>query len=462
MVASSAVALERYLGDGKRFDYVIEVDGERAVLYLAKKPTNEPIAHVKPVFIAEHGHDDKLVFKATSSAGIYEAAFDEYELPEGHLVVSMDGEKNVVEVHNEEEGHGHDEHGHEGHGHGEHSLWEYLEGWSGRLLLLLVGLGLGLGFPFARRRWETFRRARAGVIVLAIAFSGVWSSRGFCGDGHDHGEVEIGGSGKGSVEVVISKKSQFLIELRTVAATKSDVAEALHTFGHVGPKPSLDSMVRSPIPGFLRGVTQLPWGSKVKRGERLATVDGISAVGVHSPVDGVLMESAAVEGTRVNAGDQLFRVVDMSSLWVDAEVFQKDLPRLQSATGVAIALEGDYPAMRGKMSGARTVVDVNTLSAKVFIEIENPSENIPLGVVAQVAFELPGKSTTGFVLPKGAILDRGGERLVYIQTGPETFLPKPVSVIPGFQINTVVVTQGLSEGDRVVTQGNYQLLVGAK
>lgn len=462
--ASARGEMSRYVGDGERCDFVIELQDGTATLYIARKPTNEPLSDLKPELVPEHGEGEKVHFARTDSAGVYRATFTGEELPEGHLVVTIDGEKNVVEAHEEgHEGHehgegGHEEHGHEGHG--------WIPEWAREALLMVGGVAVGLLGAIMWRRgrergWRfRWRFWRAGVWIVAALTCA--APRAFGGDGHNHGEVEIGGAGKGGTAVVVSKKSQFLIELRTVAARRTDVAEALLTFGHVGPKPSQDSYVRSPIPGFLRHVTTIAWGSKVRRGERLAMVDGISAIGINAPVDGILMESTAVEGARVDAGEKLFRVVNMSSLWVDAEVFQKDLPQLRQATGVAIQIDGGYPPMRGKLSGAQTVVDENTLTAKVYVEIDNSTENIPLGVVAHVAFELPGRSSTGFVLPKSALLDRGGERILFVQTGPETFEAKSVSANPGTQLGTVVVTNGIEEGDRVVVSGNYQLLVGAK
>src|SRR5690606_32627425 len=103
-----------------------------------------------------------------------------------------------------------------------------------------------------------------------------------------------------------------------------------------------------------------------------------------------------------------------------------------------------------------------TLTAKVFVEIDNADGAIPLGALAHVTFDLPRSSGPGVVLPKSAVLNRGGERLVFVQTGPETFLPKPVATRFGPTPGTLVVTKGLDDGDRVVISGNYQLLVGAQ
>jgi biotin carboxyl carrier protein len=488
----------RYTGDGDEIDFAMEVEGKVARLYLAKIPTNEPLSGVKPLLVPDDEAVASIHFKETSEAGVYVTFVESTKLPEGSIEVEVDGQVVSAEAYKVEGANAHA--GHEDHGHAHAIAGDGNEGKKINPLFVMLVSGIGvflmgliIGKRFGRSGVVVAGEAEAviieeensegtseeaqaerrspdrksfnkvvGLLLMATGGLTLLPSEGRAGGGHSHGEVEIGTSNE-NTEVEISKKSQFLLGLRTQAAKLTNQHDTLETFGHVTVKPQLDAVVRAPTAGFVRGISKHLWGSKVKKGEVIANIESIGNIKLVAPRSGILLETHVSEGVRVEAGDSIFRIVDLSSVWVDAEVFQKDLPKLEGSEAATVVFEGlNKQKFTGKVVGAKTQVDENTLAAKVFLEIDNQDGKIPLGGLAHVSFELGTTERSGVLLPKAAVLNRGGERIVYIQTSAETFRPKPVTTKFTSRPGEVIVTNGLEDGERVVVMGNYQLLVGAK
>ncbi len=88
----------KYTGDGDRFDYAIESEGNTATLYLARKPTNAPITGEKPLFVPDDEKTETIHFKETPQPGVYVTFVAGGEFPEGSLQVAVDGETEEVEA----------------------------------------------------------------------------------------------------------------------------------------------------------------------------------------------------------------------------------------------------------------------------------------------------------------------------------------------------------------------------
>lgn len=485
LAATSARAADRhrYAGEAERFDFGIESEGETATLYLAKKPTNAPLTGVEPTLVPDDEKTAPIVFTATAEPGVYAAPAKDGRIPEGQLSVSVDGEEEAVDVYLVEDGGhgGHEAHAGHDHAHGPKEAEPIVI--KGRTIPL-VGASLGglfiLGFLIGRATRKkphvgdgvrtTHEHGakeprvrdhgpRAGIFLAALLGGALSSGDAGANEGHTHDTVEANASI--TAEVTVSKRSQFLIGLRTEPAKLSEATETLVTMGHVTPSPQGDASIRSPIAGFLRLGTGVKWGASVKKGQQIARAEGLSSLPLHAPIGGVLQEVAAIDGVRVDANELVFRIVDTSVVWIDSEVFQKDLNSLSDSPTARVDLDGGATGLTGRVIGAKSAIDEKTLAAKVFVELDNRDGKLPLGALAHVTFTKKVDSQRGFVLPKGAVLNRGGERLVYVQTGAESFAPRSVATRFGPDPGTVVVTKGLREGDRVVITGNYQLLVGA-
>jgi hypothetical protein len=221
-----------------------------------------------------------------------------------------------------------------------------------------------------------------------------------------------------------------------------------------------DATIKSPATGEFRPARQLAIGTRVGKGEVLGWIDSIGSVAIKSPIAGNIVSLDIFSGLRTETGNALMRVTDTKILWIDAEVFQQDLLKIRDALSVSADIDGR--SVPGKIVSFQTNVSEQTLSGKVFIEIENRDNNIALGSSATVSF-ITGKSgSEGFVLPRSAVLFRGAESIVFVQMGPELFEQKIVTFEPAATPDILVVRTGLAPGDRVVVSGNYQLLTAAR
>ncbi len=440
-----------YSGDGTLTDFAIEGEGTKFQLFIATKDTNAPLKGAQIELVPDDEAVKPIKFAESSQPGVY--LFEHPEaLPEGNIVVSGPLADDI-EVYQSELGSRHDNHS--GHDHG--GAKSGLPKFSAAMTLGFAGVffvGFVLGRILSRSRM-------APKVALAIVvMSGLWQTpKGFANEGHAHGEMSVDTRG-GEYGIFVSKKSQFLLGLRTQAAVMSVPEQSIQTIGHAGAAPMYDATIKSPATGEFRPARQLQIGSKVAKNEVLGWVDSIGSVAIKSPISGNIVSLDIFAGLRTETGNALMRVTDTKTLWIDAEVFQQDLLKIREARSVSANIDGR--TISGKIVSFQTNVSEQTLSGKVFVEIENKENNITLGSAATVSF-ITGKSgSEGFVLPRSAVLFRGAESIVFVQTGPEIFEQKIVTFEPAATPDILIVRTGLDPGDRVVVSGNYQLLTAAR
>lgn len=174
----------------------------------------------------------------------------------------------------------------------------------------------------------------------------------------------------------------------------------------------------------------------------------------HAPASGVVLEKMAVEGGRFMPGEALFRIADLSKVWIIADVYEQDLARVQVGQRAQVTLEA-YP---GRGFAARVdylypTLDAATRSTRVRLELDNPEGLLRPGMFAQVALSA-GDATPKVAVPTSAIIDDGERRVVLIALGEGRFKPQPVKL--GARGRDVVeVLEGVAAGDRVVVSANF-------
>ena len=174
----------------------------------------------------------------------------------------------------------------------------------------------------------------------------------------------------------------------------------------------------------------------------------------HAPASGVVLEKEAIEGGRFMPGDALFRIADLSKVWIIADVYEQDLARVQVGQSAQVALEA-YP---GRSFAARVdylypTLDAATRSTRVRLELDNPEGLLRPGMFAQIALAA-GDATPRVAVPSSAIIDDGERRVVLIALGEGRFKPQPVKL--GERGRDVVeVLEGVEAGDRVVVSANF-------
>lgn len=179
-----------------------------------------------------------------------------------------------------------------------------------------------------------------------------------------------------------------------------------------------------------------------------------------SPITGYLTEKPVVEGAAVKMGDRVLRIVDYSTLWLDAQAFEKDLPfvRIGQAATATIA---SRPVANGEPLNAEIIfmnprVDAMTRTATVRLSIPNPSLALRPGMYATVRTRSQ-IADRAVLVPREAIIDTGEKQMAFVALAVGRFQPRQVKIGLTGEDGMVQVVEGLAAGESVVTSGQFLL-----
>lgn len=204
----------------------------------------------------------------------------------------------------------------------------------------------------------------------------------------------------------------------------------------------------------------LLYGMSPGRIDALRSISQISSeIAIPAPVSGTVTSRAVNLGETVEANKELARITNLSSVWIVAQVFEKDLGRLRTGSGASIVSDA-FPerVFRGTVTYIDPRLDETTRTAQVRIELENPDNLLKFGMYVRVAFGALGDAErTAPVVPASAVQTVGNRRIVFAATGQaNVFELRPVRL--GTESNgQFPVLEGLAVGDRVVTTGSFLL-----
>ncbi|MGB7543579.1 MAG: efflux RND transporter periplasmic adaptor subunit [Burkholderiales bacterium] len=177
---------------------------------------------------------------------------------------------------------------------------------------------------------------------------------------------------------------------------------------------------------------------------------------LRSPISGVIAELGVREGMSVAPGAMLFRLVDLSSVWVNAEVPEAQAGWLQPGGAVEVRVPA-WPdrVFRGKVSAILPELNAATRTVRARIEIANPGAKLKPGMFATLGFIARGSAKALWV-PSEAIIRTGERSLVIVAEGEGRF--RQAEVEPGFEWEgKTEVRKGLAAGDKVVVSGQFLL-----
>ena len=175
---------------------------------------------------------------------------------------------------------------------------------------------------------------------------------------------------------------------------------------------------------------------------------------VRAPLNGTIIEKHITLGENVSADADVFTIADLTAVWVNLNVYQKDLVSIRKGQSVLIEIGHGIPSATGLIAWVGPQVDEATRTAKARVELANPDGNFRPGlfVTAKVAV---GSFAAGLVVPKSALQTFEGKTVIFVRTD-EGFEPRPVEV--GRQSGTTVeILAGLAPGQTYVSQGAFTL-----
>jgi RND family efflux transporter MFP subunit len=184
-----------------------------------------------------------------------------------------------------------------------------------------------------------------------------------------------------------------------------------------------------------------------------------SELPIPAPVSGTVTARAVNPNEIVEANKELMRVTNLSTVWVIAEVYERDLGRIRTGSGASVTTDA-YPGrvFRGQVTYIDPNINQATRTAQVRVEVENPGQIFKIGMYVNVAFGALGTAEqTAPVVPSAAVQTINNQTVVFLATEqPNAFLLRPVRL--GTQTEgRYTVLEGVNVGDKVVTTGSFLL-----
>jgi len=177
---------------------------------------------------------------------------------------------------------------------------------------------------------------------------------------------------------------------------------------------------------------------------------------VTAPLSGTIVELKKAAGEEVHPGEPILEIVALDQVWVEAPIFEKDLGRMTRSVDATFTTAA-YPdkEFHGRLINIGAVVDEQSRTAKAVFEVNNLAGELKLGMQANLRLSA-GDKTTVFLIPKESVLDNEGKKIVYVLRSGEEFERRDV-VLGDEYGDKIAIISGVKRGERVVTQGAYQL-----
>jgi Cu(I)/Ag(I) efflux system membrane fusion protein/cobalt-zinc-cadmium efflux system membrane fusion protein len=320
---------------------------------------------------------------------------------------------------------------------------------------------------------------------------------------------------EGRVPVRISIEKQQLIGVKTFAVERRPVVRTIRTVGRVTWDETRLHHVHTKIGGWIERLYADSTGALVKKGEPLLTIyspellssqqeyllalrardrlagsaspslsqtgedlaasarrrlrlfdlsdaqiDALDRSGevtrtttLYAPITGHVIVRNVTQGEKIDSGMTLLDIADLSRIWVQADIYEYELPFI--APGQRGTLTLSYLPGRsfaGRVTFINPFLSETTRTVKVRLEYDNPGLALKPGMFGQV--ELESDLGVRLVVPDSAVISTGERDIVFVDRGEGYFEPRELKL--GVRLpDSVEVLEGLSEGERVLTSGNF-------
>ena len=228
-------------------------------------------------------------------------------------------------------------------------------------------------------------------------------------------------------------------------------------------KQNQSQVAHSTIPGVASGAASLldaavnrlkQWqvpDSEIERLEKTGQVQ--QEIEVDAPATGYVMERKAYPSTAVQPDMRLYAIADLSTVWVNAQVFQNDLGQVKVNTPATITAD-TYPgrSLTGRVDFIYPDVDMATRTARVRIVLQNPDPPLSPGMFVKVTLQVPMGEQ--LVIPASGVLQSGARQIAFVDRGNGYLVPRDIQL--GSRVgDDFIVLKGLSAGEQIVTSANF-------
>ncbi len=174
---------------------------------------------------------------------------------------------------------------------------------------------------------------------------------------------------------------------------------------------------------------------------------------IEAPLSGIVLEKMVLEGAYITPGMNLYKIADLSSVWIMADIYDYEVPLVKTGQTARVTLPYQAgEALRATVNYIYPTLDPVSRTVKVRLTVKNPGLMLKPEMFANVEVNVaPGSR---LVIPRDAVLDSGLRQIVYVEKKPGTYEMRQVTLgVRGEQY--VEVLKGIRKGERVVTSGNF-------
>ncbi len=174
---------------------------------------------------------------------------------------------------------------------------------------------------------------------------------------------------------------------------------------------------------------------------------------IEAPLSGIVLEKMVLEGAYITPGMNLYKIADLSSVWIMADIYEYEVPLVKVGQSARVTLPYQSgEALRATVNYVYPTLDPMSRTVKVRLSVKNPGLMLKPEMFANVEINVaPGAR---LVVPKEAVLDSGLRQIVYVEKKPGVYELRRVTLgVRGEQY--VEILKGIKKGERVVTSGNF-------
>jgi membrane fusion protein, copper/silver efflux system len=173
---------------------------------------------------------------------------------------------------------------------------------------------------------------------------------------------------------------------------------------------------------------------------------------LRSPVTGLVQARNAFPGLRFDRGSELFRIADLSHVWILADVFEDDARLLRAVRKATVRYQDRVLPVH--LSSTLPQFDPVSRALKVRLETDNPDLSLRPDMFVDVEFQ--ASLPAAIAVPVDAVIDSGLRKTVYVETSDGSFVPRQVET--GWRLgDNIEIVNGLAPGERIVVAGNFLL-----
>ena len=238
-----------------------------------------------------------------------------------------------------------------------------------------------------------------------------------------------------------------------------DLEEVLILSGIVKPEPNKVADVSTRIEGRVEKL-YATIGDRVKKGQKLAAIlprqiGNPPLVSISSPISGTVTDRNITLGSTAESNKTLFRIVDLSNVIVEGEVFESDISKIKPGQDARIRVDA-YPdrVFKGKVTFIASELDPIKRTLHLWVTVDNTEGLLKPEYFAKLTLVVEqGRET--ITVPIESIIDDGAEKFVFVKNG-NRFVRQ--DVVTGLSDDRFIeIIDGLYPGDEVVTDGNRQI-----